>query len=84
MIAYGQRSPVAICCRDEESDRPHLSNGRVIDTATFKDSKFHGLVEFYNEVGQLQAKGTFTMNERCGEWFEGGKTVTYPPCPPPT
>ena len=55
----------------------------MIDTATFRDSKFHGLVEFYNEVGQLQAKGTFTMNERCGEWFEGGKTVTYPPPVPP-
>jgi len=30
----------------------------------------------------LGTKGTYNMGEKCGEWFEGGETKTYPPCPP--
>ena len=48
----------------------------------YKDGKEHGLYEWYDEQGQLGTKGTFNMSEKCGEWFEDGKTVTYDPCPP--
>ena len=41
-----------------------------------------GPYESYRENGQLQEKGTSNMGEECGEWFEDGVTVTYPPCPP--
>ena len=41
-----------------------------------------GPAEAYHENGQLMGKGTFKDNEKCGEWFEEGETVTYDPCPP--
>ena len=41
-----------------------------------------GPVGFYHEDGQLREKGTGNMGEKCGEWIEGGETVTYDPCPP--
>ena len=36
----------------------------------------------YHENGQLEARGTFNMGERCGEWIIEGEAQTYPPCPP--
>ena len=50
---------------------------------TYKDGVGHGPYELYHESGgQLYLKGTYNMDEKCGEWFEDGKTVTYDPCPP--
>ena len=45
------------------------------------ESVLHGLFE-RSEDGSIDERGTFNMGEKCGEWFEYGKTVTYPPCPP--
>ncbi|SVC96321.1 uncharacterized protein METZ01_LOCUS349175 [marine metagenome] len=56
-------------------------NGQIINKSTFKDGEFDGPYESYYNNGQLQEKGNFNMLERCGEWFEEGKKVTYPPCP---
>ena len=39
-----------------------------------------GPCETYYEGGQLRTKGTYKDNEKCGEWFEWGETVTYDPC----
>ena len=38
--------------------------------------------ESYDENGEIKELGISIMGERCGEWFEEGETVTYPPCPP--
>ena len=36
--------------------------------------------ETYHDNGQLERKGTYKDGEKCGEWIEGGETVTYDPC----
>ena len=46
-------------------------------TSEMKDGPF----EIYYENGQLRHKGTYNMDQKCGEWFEDGETVTYDPCP---
>ena len=40
----------------------------------------HGPYESYYENSQLREKGTYNMNNRCGEWIEDGEAVTYDPC----
>ena len=47
-----------------------------------EDGERHGPFETYHENGQLCEKGTYNMYKKCGEWIEGGETVTYDPCPP--
>ena len=72
-------------------------NGQLWLRGTFKDGEFDGLYERYDDEGQLvqkltykdgklhgpvEIRGTYNDDERCGEWFEDGETVTYDPCPP--
>jgi antitoxin component YwqK of YwqJK toxin-antitoxin module len=57
-------------------------NGQLKSKGTLRDGKGEGLIEYYHDNGQLGTKGTYNMGEKCGEWFEGGETKTYPPCPP--
>ena len=41
-----------------------------------------GQLECYDEIGQLEFKGTYNVGQKCGEWIEDGETVTNDPCPP--
>ena len=53
-----------------------------------RDGQRHGPWEQYNSSsigGDLESrgqayKGSYNMNEKCGEWIEYARTVTYPPC----
>jgi len=75
----------------------HDENGQLWLRGTFKDGEFDGPYERYDDDGQLvqkltykdgklhgpvEIRGTYNNDERCGEWFEDGETVTYDPCPP--
>ena len=56
-------------------------NGQLKSKGTLRDGKEEGTIEYYHDNGQLRMKGTMKDNEKCGEWFEEGETVTYPkPC----
>ena len=70
--------------KDGKQDGPfelYHENGQLEKKGTDKDGHLDGLYEFYHQNGQLKDKGTFNMGEKCGEWIEDGKTVTYDPCP---
>jgi antitoxin component YwqK of YwqJK toxin-antitoxin module len=51
-----------------------------MDTFVDKDGVQDGPFESYHENGEVRDKGTYKDNEKCGEWFEWGETVTYDPC----
>jgi antitoxin component YwqK of YwqJK toxin-antitoxin module len=53
------------------------------EKGTFTAGELDGPFESYHENGQLERRGTANMGQKCGEWIEDGKTVTYDPCPPP-
>ena len=62
--------------KNGEFDGPYErydDDGQLVQKLTYKDGKLHGPVEI---------KGTYNNDEKCGEWFEDGETVTYDPCPP--
>ena len=60
----------------------HYENGQLWEKSTFTAGELDGLFESYHENGQLEQRGTANMGQKCGEWIEDGKTVTYDPCPP--
>ena len=69
----------------DERDGPHEmyhENGQLWSKNTYAASELDGPFESYHENGQLCEKGTYNMYKKCGEWIEGGETVTYDPCPP--
>ena len=69
----------------EKKDGPFESyyrSGQLKKRGTYRDGELEGLCEEYYENGQLEWRGTYNMGEECGEWFEDGETITYPPCPP--
>ena len=62
--------------KDGQRDGPYefyYDNGQLSSKVIYKDGKLHGPVEI---------KGTYNNDEKCGEWFEDGETVTYGPCRP--
>ena len=59
----------------------YYENGQLQQKGTYKAGELDGPFESYDENGQLVLKGTYSV-WKCGEWFENGETVTYPPCPP--
>ena len=66
-----------------ERDGPYESyhgNGQLWQKGTYVADERDGPYESYHESGQLCLRGTYNMGVKCGEWIEGGKTVTYPPC----
>ena len=58
----------------------YYENGQLLWKGTHAASELDGPYESYHESGQLCLRGTYNMGVKCGEWIEGGKTVTYPPC----
>ena len=46
----------------------------------YSRTPFTGCSVEYHENGQLEEKGTYRDDEKCGEWLEEGETVTYDPC----
>ena len=46
----------------------------------FAHGERDGPFELYDENGQLFFKGSYSNGEQCGEGFEVGENVTYPPC----
>jgi antitoxin component YwqK of YwqJK toxin-antitoxin module len=56
-------------------------NGQLRRKTTIVDDAFDGPYEEYSGNGQLRRKGSYSSRKQCGEWFERGETVTYPPCP---
>ena len=69
--------------KDGEIDGPvenYHENSQLWSKGTMKDGELDGPYEDYYENGQLKSKGTFKDGEKCGEWIEGGGTVTYDPC----
>ena len=57
-------------------------NGQLDTKYTYVDGVWHGPWEWYHENGQFYGKGTFNMDENCGQSFISGRTQTYDPCPP--
>ena len=57
-------------------------HGQFLEKGTFTAGELDGPFESYHENGQLEQRGTANMGQKCGEWIEDGKTVTYDPCPP--
>jgi len=52
------------------------------------DPRGDGLFEYYNESGELMARGFYHMFKKCGEWFAKGagwsgrdQVEHYPLCP---
>ncbi len=43
-------------------------------------TRLDGPYESYFEDGRLWTKGIFEDGVECGEWFEDGENLTYPPC----
>ena len=72
--------------KDGEWDGPlerYYKNGRLNIKSTYKDGTWNGPYEIHYENGGVMEKGTYKDGKKCGEWLDfGGKTVTYPPCPP--
>ena len=60
----------------------YYENGQLKAKSTYMAGELGGPYELYHENGQLRLRGTYDMGVKCGEWFEDGETVTYPPCPP--
>ena len=60
----------------------HYENGQLWEKSTYVAGEPDGPFESYHENGQLEQRGTANMGQKCGEWIEDGKTVTYDPCPP--
>ena len=60
----------------------YYENGQLEEKGTFTAGELDGPFESYHENGQLERRGTANMGQKCGEWIEDGKTVTYDPCPP--
>ncbi|MBO76245.1 MAG: hypothetical protein CME17_02335 [Gemmatimonadetes bacterium] len=60
----------------------YYKNGQLSEKVIYKDGEPHGPFEAYSKNGQLYGRGTYNMGEECGEWFEDGETLTFPPCPP--
>ena len=50
----------------------------ILEWGQLRNGYYHGPVEYYYENGQLMMKGSFSNGEKCGLWYEDGKTVTYP------
>ena len=71
---------MSTACRRDHL-RGSTATGQVSVRVTYKNGEFHGPCERYHEDGELQEKGTYNMDEKCGEWIEDGETVTYDPCP---
>ena len=59
----------------------YYQNGELRSKRTYKVQVLDGPYEMYHDNGQLKSKGTFKDGEKCGEWFELGKTVPHDdPC----
>ena len=61
----------------------YYESGEPRNKFNYTDAEQDGPFESYHESGQLERRGTANMGQKCGEWIEDGKTVTYDPCPPP-
>ena len=57
-------------------------DGQLQTRSNYVAGERDGPIEVYNENGQLLQRGTWNMDEACGEWTVEGETVTYDPCPP--
>ena len=58
----------------------YYENGQLMGMRTMVLGVLHGPSESYRDNGQLQSRGTWNMDEPCGEWIGDGETVTYDPC----
>ena len=57
-------------------------NGQLLSKGTYTggvNGKFDGSYWFYIN-SQYWSQGTYKDGVKCGEWIEGGETVTYDPC----
>jgi hypothetical protein len=60
----------------------YYATGEVMEKYTLKEGRNHGPYERYaSTVDAPTLRGMYNMGEKCGEWIENGKTVTYDPCP---
>ena len=59
----------------------YYENGQLQAKSSYSNGVLDGPQESYYENGELRVKGHYDMGEKCGEWIEDGKTVTYDPCP---
>ena len=67
-----------------EMDGPFQSfyeDGQIEWNCFFSEDELDGPFESYHEDGQLESRGSYSNGEKCGEWIEENKTVSYPPCP---
>ena len=60
----------------------YYENGQLQLKGTYKNDALHSLFERYYPNGQVTVRGIYNLDERCGEWIEVNRTVTYPRCPP--
>ncbi len=63
---------------EEES---YYENGQLWSKSSYKEGKRHGSDEYYDIYGELRWRGSYNLGKECGEWFNDGKTETYPTCP---
>ena len=66
----------------------YVARAQVSEGFSLLGSGKMAVAEYYNENGELMARGFYHMSKKCGEWFAKGagwsgrdKLEHYPPCP---